>query len=249
MEVDRMLANDEGRVLLVEQDQATLHAHVSQLSQAGFTVTEVPEASKALLHLKKGQFDVLISDVQLADANNLDFLRRVRQLSPNLQFVLMLETADNGFAVEAAELGGLQSLIKPIKPEILKKAATLAVRLNRKRANPAAVGFPSVHRGGSPSFTATEAKNKFGRLLEKAILGDVVVITRHDVQKAVLISIEEFDALSNAPEARINTLSGEFDALLARMQQPAARRGMQAGFRASPEQLGRAAVEAARKRG
>jgi prevent-host-death family protein len=98
-------------------------------------------------------------------------------------------------------------------------------------------------------FTATEAKNKFGQLLERAILGDVVVITRNDVQKAVLISIEEFDALSNAPEARINTLSGEFDALLARMQQPGALRGMQAGFRATPEQLGKAAVEAARKRG
>jgi antitoxin Phd len=249
MEVDRVLAKGDGRILLVEHDQASLRAHVSQLSQAGFTVTAVPEASEALLHLKKGQFDVLISGVQLADADNLNFLRRVRQLSPNLRFVLMLETADNGFAVETAVLGGLLSLIKPIKPGILEKAAALAVRLSRKRVNPAAVGFPSVYRGGSASFTATEAKNKFGQLLEKAILGDLVVITRHDVQKAVLISIEEFNALSNAPEARINRLSGEFDALLARMQQPAARRGMQAGFQASPEQLGRAAVEAARKRG
>ena len=249
MNVDRMLANDEGRVLLVERDQASLHAHVSQLSQAGFTVTEDREASKALVHLKKGQFDVLISDVQSPDANNLDFLRRARQFSPDLQFVLMLEAADNGFAVEAAQLGGLQFLIKPIKPEILKKAATFAVRLNRKRVNPPPVGLPSAQRGGSALFTATEAKNKFGQLLERAILGDVVAITRNDVQKAVLISIEQFDALSNAPEARINTLSGEFDALLARMQQPAALRGMQAGFRATPEQLGKAAVEAARKRG
>jgi antitoxin Phd len=244
-----MPANDKGRILLVEREQASLQAHVSQLSQAGFTVTEVREASKALVHLKKGQFDVLMGDVQSADANNLDFLRRARQFSPDLQFVLMLDTADNVFAVEVAELGGLQFLIKPIKPEILKKAATLAVHLNRKRVNSPPVGLPSVHRGGSAWFTATEAKNKFGQLLERAILGDVVVITRNDVQKAVLISIEEFDALSNAPEARINTLSGEFDALLARMQQPAALRGMQAGFRATPEQLGKAAVEAARKRG
>ena len=161
----------------------------------------------------------------------------------------MLGTADNRFAVEASELGGLQSLIKPIKPEILEKAATLAVRLNRKRENPAAVGLLSVHRGVSVSFTATEAKNEFGRLLEKAILGDVVVITRRDTPKAVLISIEEFNALSTAPEARINALSGEFDALLARMQQPTSRHAMQAAFRASPEQLGRAAVEAVRKRG
>ncbi|MGA7925252.1 MAG: type II toxin-antitoxin system prevent-host-death family antitoxin [Candidatus Sulfotelmatobacter sp.] len=244
-----MIAREKGRVLLVEHDIPTLHAYGSQLSKAGFTVTEVPEASKALLHLKNDQFDVLINDVKLPDTNGLDFLRRVRTFSPNLQLVLMLETADNRFAVEASELGGFQSLIKPIEPEILEKAATLAVRLNRKRENPAAVGVLSVHRGVSVSFTATEAKNEFGRLLEKAILGDVVVITRRDTPKAVLISIEEFNALSNAPEARINALSGEFDALLARMQQPTSRHAMQAAFRASPEQLGRAAVEAARKRG
>jgi prevent-host-death family protein len=209
-----------GRVLLVGHDLPTLHAYGSQLSKAGFAVTEVPEASKALLHLKNDQFDVLINDVNLPDINGLDFLRRVRTLSPNLQVVLTLETADNRFAVESSELGSLQSLIKPIGPEILEKATTLAVRLNRKRENPAAVGLRSVHRGVSVSFTATEAKNEFGRLLEKAILGDVVVITRRDTPKAVLISIEEFNALSNAPEARINALSEEFDALLARMQQP-----------------------------
>jgi antitoxin Phd len=244
-----MIAGEKGRVLLVEHDLPTLHAYGSQLSKAGFTVTEVLDASEALLHLKSDQFDVLINDVKLPDTSVLDFLRRVRAFSPNLQLVLMLGTADNRFAVEASELGGLQSLIKPIKPEILEKAATLAVRLNRKRENPAAVGLLSVHRGVSVSFTATEAKNEFGRLLEKAILGDVVVITRRDTPKAVLISIEEFNALSTAPEARINALSGEFDALLARMQQPTSRHAMQAAFRASPEQLGRAAVEAARKRG
>lgn len=244
-----MIAREKGRVLLVEHDLPTLHAYGSQLSKAGFTVTEVLDASEALLHLKSDQFNVLINDVKLPDTSVLDFLRRVRAFSPNLQLVLMLGTADNRFAVEASELGGLQSLIKPIKPEILEKAATLAVRLNRKRENPAAVGLLSVHRGVSVSFTATEAKNEFGRLLEKAILGDVVVITRRDTPKAVLISIEEFNALSTAPEARINALSGEFDALLARMQQPTSRHAMQAAFRASPEQLGRAAVEAVRKRG
>jgi prevent-host-death family protein len=243
-----MIAREKGRVLLFEHNLATLHALGSQLTKAGFTITEVSAASKAFLHLKSEKFDAVMHGVKLPDTNNLDFLRRVRTFFPNLQIVLMLEAADNRFAVEASELGAIQSLIKPIKPEILERAATLAVGLNRKRENPATASL-SGHRGVSVSFTATEAKNEFGRLLERAISGDVVVITRHDAPKAVLLSIEEFNALSNAPEARIDALSEEFDALLARMQQPASRPAMQAAFRASPEQLGRAAVEAARKRG
>lgn len=97
--------------------------------------------------------------------------------------------------------------------------------------------------------SATEAKNSFGLLLEKAIGGGVVVIAKHDVPKAVLISVEQYETLSGAPGAQLNSLSAEFDSLLLRMQQPGARRSMQKAFRASPQQLGRAAVAAARKRG
>jgi|HubBroStandDraft_1064217.scaffolds.fasta_scaffold39323_3 hypothetical protein len=50
-------------------------------------------------------------------------------------------------------------------------------------------------------------------------------------------------------QVKIDTLSGEFDALLVRMQTLAARAGMQAAFDASPKQLGKAAVALARKRG
>jgi hypothetical protein len=49
-------------------------------------------------------------------------------------------------------------------------------------------------------------------------------------------------------ESGLIPLSGEFDALLARMHTPAARAGMRGAFQASPKQLGRAAVAVARKR-
>jgi prevent-host-death family protein len=98
------------------------------------------------------------------------------------------------------------------------------------------------------AISATEAKNEFGRILETAIRGGKVVITKHDSPKAVLISMEEFDALSNALTAELATLSEEFDRLLARMQKPAVRAGMSDAFRAKSKELGKAAVAAARKR-
>jgi antitoxin Phd len=98
------------------------------------------------------------------------------------------------------------------------------------------------------SYTATEAKNEFGRLLEQAIQGTTVMITKHDSPRAVLISIDHFQSLQEAPQAKLNTLSEQFDTLLERMQSPKARRGMAAAFRANNKQLGKAAVAAARKR-
>ena len=106
-----------------------------------------------------------------------------------------------------------------------------------------------VGRGSQASYTATEAKNEFGHVLEQAIHGTTVVITKHDSPRAVLISMDQFEALAEAPQSKLNTLSEQFDALLARMQTPSARRGMAAALNASTKQLGKAAVAAARKRG
>lgn len=98
------------------------------------------------------------------------------------------------------------------------------------------------------AVSATDAKNEFGRILEQVIRGGKVVITRHDTPKAILLSMEEFHALSDVPRKEIEALSGEFDRLLARMQTPADRARMNAAFHATPKELGKAAAAAARKR-
>lgn len=104
-------------------------------------------------------------------------------------------------------------------------------------------------RVDAASYSATDAKKEFGRLLEAVLRGDVVVITKHEAPKAVLLSVDEFNALAHAADVTLDSLTREFDALLARMQTPKARAGMKTAFGASPRQLGKAAVAAARKRG
>jgi len=106
-----------------------------------------------------------------------------------------------------------------------------------------------VNRRQPASVTATDAKKRFGRLLEKAIQGNDVFITKHDAPKAVLISVDRFNALSRDAESKMDSLNTEFDVLLSRMQQPGARDAMQSAFNASPKELAKAALTAARKRG
>ncbi len=73
------------------------------------------------------------------------------------------------------------------------------------------------------SVSATEAKNSFGRLLECAIAGGTIAITRHHEPRAVLLSIDEYQALMAKVEDPIDRLRGEFDSLVARMQTPGAK--------------------------
>jgi antitoxin Phd len=98
------------------------------------------------------------------------------------------------------------------------------------------------------TVTATEAKTRFGPLLETAIRGGSVVITKHDAPKAVLLSIAEFEALGGLPPD-LNALSAEFDGLAARLQTPGRRKALKSAFEATPRELGRLAVANYRRRG
>ena len=97
-----------------------------------------------------------------------------------------------------------------------------------------------------PSVGATRLKNEFGAVFEQAAVGGAVVITKHDTPRAVLLAYDEFVALIESATPALNDLSDHFDELLAAMQTPKAKAGAAAAFDATPEDLGAAAVEAAR---
>ena len=96
------------------------------------------------------------------------------------------------------------------------------------------------------SIPATRLKNEFGAVLEQAIRGGAVAITRHETPKAVLIAYDEFQALVNARSHNLSDLRAEYDTLLGRLQTPSARKAMESAFNASPVELGRAAVRTAK---
>jgi len=97
-----------------------------------------------------------------------------------------------------------------------------------------------------PTVAASRLKNEFGTVFEQATLGGAVIITKHDTPKAVLLSYAEFEALTKSATPALNDLSERFDELLATMQTPQAKGGVAAAFDATPEELGAAAVKAAR---
>lgn len=238
-----------GRVLIVDDERSIRNSYARLLKQAGFEVEEASTGAEAMQRIERTRFDVVFTDVSLPGMDGLTLLRRMRSRSGNLAVVLMVETHDNATAVKAAAAGALQYLVKPIDSAALQESAEYGVRLQRARRG-ATVAFRN-RRGehvDASSFSATDAKKEFGRVLEVAVQGGLAVITKHDAPKAVVLSIEEFNALAGANERKLDTLSEEFDTLLARMQTPDARTAMEVAFGASPKELGAAAVNAARKR-
>ncbi|CPR04468.1 Phd_YefM [Mycobacterium bohemicum DSM 44277] len=98
-----------------------------------------------------------------------------------------------------------------------------------------------------PTVTSTRLRNQFGAVFDQATLGGgAVVITKHETPRAVLLSYPEFLALIESATPALDDLSERFDELLARMQTAESKSGVAAAFDATPEELGAAAVKAAR---
>jgi prevent-host-death family protein len=104
------------------------------------------------------------------------------------------------------------------------------------------------HRGESvqvPEFSATEAKNSFGRVLDTASSRGMVAICKRDRPTAILLSIDAYEALVDARAPRLDALTQQFDSLLVSMQTSTMRSGMRSAFDADTDELGLAAVNEA----
>jgi len=95
--------------------------------------------------------------------------------------------------------------------------------------------------------SATDFKQHVGRYLDVARTGPVI-IQKQGRPTAVLLSVEEYDALSPSPSRVLDPLTEEFDALVARMQRPEFERAMEKVFAASPAELGAAHRRGAKRR-
>ncbi len=107
---------------------------------------------------------------------------------------------------------------------------------------------PSARVRELPMVTATELKNSTADVIEQVAARRAIAITRHDKPRAVLVSIEEYEALTGQDPEWLEGLKQKYQGLLDSMQGPEQRSAAERLFQATPEELGAAAVLAAQKK-
>jgi len=106
---------------------------------------------------------------------------------------------------------------------------------------------PSVRE--LPPVTATALKNSTADVLDQVIAEGAVAITRHDKPRAVLLSIEQYERMTGEDAGWLTSLQEECRDMLDKMQEPEQKAAAKRLFEATPEELGAAAVRAAKRKG
>lgn len=119
------------RVLLADDDVILLEVLAEILTEAGCTVTPVPNGRAAIERLGVEAFDVVLTDIQMPDATGVDVLRAVREHDLDAHVILMTGNPTVPTAVEALRLGAVGYLTKPVPTASLVEAVAEATRLAR----------------------------------------------------------------------------------------------------------------------
>jgi len=108
---------------------------------------------------------------------------------------------------------------------------------------------PAPRVAEMPTISATELKNATADVFEQVAARRAVAITRHEKPRAVLLSVEQYEALTGQQNPDwLEKLHEEYRGLLDRMQGPKQRAAAEKLFKATPEELGEAAVWAAQQK-
>ena len=108
---------------------------------------------------------------------------------------------------------------------------------------------PAPPEAEMPTITATELKNTTADVFEQVAARRAVAITRHDKPRAVLLSVEQYEALTGQQNPDwLEKLHEDYRGMLDRMQGPEQRAAAEKLFKATPEELGEAALWAAQQK-
>jgi len=106
------------RILLVDDEENILDTYSSLLSEKGYTVVIADSGRKALDEFLNQPFDLVITDLAMADGNGLTLLEGIKEVSPNTP-VIVLTGKRHKIVNEFVSLLGASGLIeKPCSNEI-----------------------------------------------------------------------------------------------------------------------------------
>ncbi|MEA3509297.1 MAG: sigma-54 dependent transcriptional regulator, partial [candidate division NC10 bacterium] len=105
------------KILIVDDEAGMRKGLGSILRRAGYLVSEAPGGTEAADHLGRDVFDLVITDLKMEPLSGLDLLRLVKQMSPEVEVILMTAFGTIETAVEAMKLGAFDFITKPFQKE------------------------------------------------------------------------------------------------------------------------------------
>jgi len=116
------------KVLIIDDDDAIRRILSLSLTDAGYQVRTAPTGNEGLAVLAQEQCDLVITDIRMPGMDGLEVVRRIKELRPDTEVIVVTGYGDMQQAVRALQLDASDFITKPISD------AALEVALKRAQA-------------------------------------------------------------------------------------------------------------------
>src|SRR6516165_9024199 len=161
------MTGEQIRVLIIDDEVPHAEAVAESLERVGYACVMAHSGLKGARKIEQDDFDVVLTDLRMADLDGLAILREAKQELPDCEVVVITGFGDVRTAVEAIKQGAVNYLTKPVDLAELRAIVDKAserlrlARANRelKRQLDEKFGFEGVV-GNSPKMHEVLAKLK-----------------------------------------------------------------------------------------
>ena len=120
-------------VVVLDDDPSVVKVVCDMLGSENVSVEGFTDAGTALARIGEGGTDVLILDLEMPDMHGMEVLRRVKEISPEIEVILLTGYGTVDMAVEAMAGGAFYFLLKPPDRRRLTELVSKAVEKKHLR--------------------------------------------------------------------------------------------------------------------
>ena len=117
-----------GKKILVVDDAVFMRTTVSNaLKKAGYEeLIDAGNGAQAVEQFSKEHPDLVIMDITMPEMDGLQALKAIKEIDPNAKVVMCSAMGQEAMVIEAINLGALDFIVKPFKPDrLLKTVSTI----------------------------------------------------------------------------------------------------------------------------
>lgn len=125
------------KILLVDDENLILYSLAAALRHDGSEVVTVANGTDALGEIRRSSYDICFLDVNLPDANGLDLMKTVQEISPATRIIIMTAVDLNEQQMRYLHNTACHFLPKPFNLEDVRSLVDNISRTERAAAHEA----------------------------------------------------------------------------------------------------------------
>ena len=133
------------KIAIIDDEKVARNLMKRFLEKERFQVETFPNASEFFTRLNEATFHLVFIDLKLPDMDGMEVLKKVKQISPDSEAIIITGHASIDSAVEATKIGAFHYLTKPLKKHDIclianRARESLRLKMENKRLRMANMG-------------------------------------------------------------------------------------------------------------